>query len=613
MSSSNPAPSVHPPSESTSTEYQSSQRSSHGRLDEAFTQQWRVSQPTLSILFLLVLLVGAFLRLYQLGIESFSYDEGIMIEATSSGWATVMANLARGRPPLIVLLGFGWIQLVGESELAVRLLPALMGIISIGLIFRIGQMLLNDVAGLIAAAVLSISAFHLFHSQDYRYYSLLTLMTLGSTYFYLRCFVLTVIKTTPSQSALPRTAQTGHGDAQWQRRQWIEWSFYVLFSALVYYAHYQGVFALVAQGLFFLTIWFRVSGKLRWRWFFSQIAIGLFLLPSFFRVLLDFTAGSQDGDFQGTIGALGNLGPLSDPPFWLPFHTLLVKYNFISISVFRQWPVVLACGLLLLIGITVAFRQSRNAKQPIFPSISLGALPWTQLRFLILWALCPVFIPFFLSKILSPMYLPRYTISALPAVCLALTVLFIAIRKVVPLWASLGILLILSAPGIATYYENDYKDQWRIAAEYVHDDPSLALTDEDRRAAENPRFVFVSVNNETADRIQLLFGRYFVQADAHSGIQNEVQNEAAAALMAESCALSAGLAEAEVLPSDLAICFGEDSRDSDVIWMITRTAKEGPQLQIEDRLLASVPAGWELVHDERFSGVVARLYNATSG
>ena len=58
----------------------------------------------------LILLLAATLRFYHLGTESFSYDEGIMIDVTGS-LDNVIANVAKGRPPLIVIAGYIWVNI----------------------------------------------------------------------------------------------------------------------------------------------------------------------------------------------------------------------------------------------------------------------------------------------------------------------------------------------------------------------------------------------------------------------------------------------------------------------------------------------------------------------
>lgn len=578
-----------------------------------------------------ILAVATCLRLYQLGAESFSYDEGIMIEATSSGWDEVWANVTRGRPPLIVITGFIWVNLFGESELAVRLLPALMGILSVGLLFGTGHILFNAKIGLLSAAVMAIATFHIFHSQDYRYYSLLTMMALLSFLFY-SLFL--------------------KDDQETDKQRWTIWVGYVLCSGLVYYTHYQGVFLLVAQGLFFLTRWLVSSPSLRWRWFSSQLTIALLLLPSLLKIVGDFTAGSDSGEFKGSIGAMGNLGPLSDPELWLPFHTLFVKYFFISIGNLFYWPSLLVALTLLIGGFLYGWLNRRRVSAKELESGDTATMlknkpsamnrwfetqtaslsneglaypvsepPTTanptsetpvlnskaSLVLVLLWVIVPVFLPFLLSKIFGPMYLPRYTIGALPAMSISVALVMSQLHRWVPLWASYGALLIMVLPGLMMYYETDFKDEWRSAATYV----ASQLSDRDR-------LLFASVNNETGDRIQSLFLRY-LEPSVHSGFKDGIQDGKQATVQPDlaiigmerlddwrspKCTVSAGLTPSEQIQPQFVSCMA----DGNTLWLISRPAKPGPQGAVEEMLLSSVPIEWVLVDEERFSGVMVRRY-----
>jgi hypothetical protein len=65
------------------------------------------------------------------------------------------------------------------------------------------------------------------------------------------------------------------------------------------------------------------------------------------------------------------------------------------------------------------------------------------------------------------MYVDKYTISASPALYLLLALGITTASEVVPEFISLGVLVILVAPGLQHYYVTDVKEQWREAAAYV--------------------------------------------------------------------------------------------------------------------------------------------------
>ena len=173
---------------------------------------------------LAVILLGAGLRLYDLGAESFWIDEVVMVNLTRGSWEALLESLARARPPLFPASGFLWVRLVGSSEFAVRFLSAMAGILAIPLLYAIGRKLFDKNVALIGAFFFSLSLFHIYHAQTYRYYAWVTLLTLAS-------YLLFVL---------------------WLEHGGITRFFaYIIASILLFHTHTYSLFALVAQGLFF--------------------------------------------------------------------------------------------------------------------------------------------------------------------------------------------------------------------------------------------------------------------------------------------------------------------------------------------------------------------------
>ena len=508
----------------------------------------------------LIILLATTLRLYNLGTESFSYDEGIMIDATGSGIAQVIADVRRGRPPVLVIIGFLWVSLFGTSEIASRSLPALLGILSIPLVYIIGKELFNHTTygqriGLVGAFLLSISLFHIYHSQDYRYYALLGLMSLLLLFFYIRAL---------------HTGQTKYFVG------------FIISGILLYYTHYQGVFVLIAQGIHFLLQGYKYPRRTRIGWFISQWGIILGLSISLLKIWADYRMGAATGNFQGSLGALGSLGPLSDPPWWIPLHTLLVGYLFISIENLLNWRAIVASGSFLLIA-TLLYKvwtgepvrpRSTESNTPISASDSVDrSTTSSAILLLFCWMLCPILIPFLLSKLIGPMYLPRYTIGALPAFCLLAGLLSISIRRILPEIATVGAVTILVLPGLYTYYAQPVKEQWPEIATFIE-------------AEEQPteRIIFVSFNNEPAERIQSVFSRYY-QGDL------------------STCTIDAGYLSPDKALAALDACQSTSKR----LWLVTRTVN--PQARaMPNKLFIDPPnSPWRVLTEQEHVRVAVRL------
>ncbi|RKY36518.1 MAG: hypothetical protein DRP78_03400 [Candidatus Omnitrophota bacterium] len=129
-----------------------------------------------------IIVLGAFLRIYNLGAESLWYDEvGSIDQATRS--LPVLFSKFHLSPLYFVLLKY-WMRLFGASEFVLRLPSVLFGVGALFLIYKIGQMLFNTRVGLLSSLILAISPFHLFYCQEARHYSLFIFLTLLSNFFF---------------------------------------------------------------------------------------------------------------------------------------------------------------------------------------------------------------------------------------------------------------------------------------------------------------------------------------------------------------------------------------------------------------------------------------------
>jgi len=115
-----------------------------------------------------VLVLALLLRLYGLN-GCFSNDEPLTYKAASGTfWAAVTSQSY----PIATI--FAWVSLqFGEGEVVLRLPSLIVGMASILLIYLAAKKLYGPTAGLLAAAMLSVSPFHIEHCQNARYYSYL--------------------------------------------------------------------------------------------------------------------------------------------------------------------------------------------------------------------------------------------------------------------------------------------------------------------------------------------------------------------------------------------------------------------------------------------------------
>jgi mannosyltransferase len=139
-----------------------------------------------SILFFLVL-AGAFLRLYTLSFNSLWIDEiyTLTISGLSPGEIWQVSTTTDFMPPL-----FYWIEhfmlMIGNSEMVLRIVPALFGILLIPVAYLIGKEFADENTGLVMATLFTFSPFLIRYSQEARSYMPALFFVALAFLFYLR-------------------------------------------------------------------------------------------------------------------------------------------------------------------------------------------------------------------------------------------------------------------------------------------------------------------------------------------------------------------------------------------------------------------------------------------
>lgn len=123
---------------------------------------------------------AAGLRLARLGSEGLWNDEcATAIWARLPGPELLAALRVDNHAPLFFFLERAVTAVLGYGEAALRLLPALAGIATVGLAAVVGARIVSRRAGLLAALLLAISPLHLHYSQEAKSYALQMLLALA--------------------------------------------------------------------------------------------------------------------------------------------------------------------------------------------------------------------------------------------------------------------------------------------------------------------------------------------------------------------------------------------------------------------------------------------------
>jgi mannosyltransferase len=129
-------------------------------------------------LIIAILILGSFLRFYNLGEKSLWSDEIASVRDSQS----LGTALNAGHPPLFFIV-LNIFRYFGNEEFLLRLPSAIFGILTILLIYEIGKSFFGSKEGLIAAFLLSISLFHIDYSQQARMYTIFAFFSMLSLIF----------------------------------------------------------------------------------------------------------------------------------------------------------------------------------------------------------------------------------------------------------------------------------------------------------------------------------------------------------------------------------------------------------------------------------------------
>jgi mannosyltransferase len=212
----------------------------------------RVQKVAAPLLLLAVTLLGAALRFYAIGQKGLWLDEAFSVWLGGHRLPEMWSWIARidQHPPLYYTLLNLWMRMGNDAE-TVRLLSAVVGTLTIPVIFLLGQRLAGLLTGLMAALILAVSPFHVRFAQEARMYALLALAAAAA----MACLACLLRKTTAG--AVHASPARPEQDELPLRRRWV-WTGYVVFTAAAMLTHSTALLLPVAMNLFVLgLIWRR--------------------------------------------------------------------------------------------------------------------------------------------------------------------------------------------------------------------------------------------------------------------------------------------------------------------------------------------------------------------
>lgn len=379
-------------------------------------------------LLILILFLAYFLAVSGIDRESLWRDEVDSIRFASDSWQQIkaggslkeVAGQLAGyltRPgwngPLYFLALEPWLQLAGQSELALRYPSALAKVLAAALLFVVGARLFRPQVGLAAACLAAVNPYLVWYAGEGKMYAVVTALALLSTYLLLRALALG------------------------GKRFWIG---YVLVTSLLFYTHILTPLLLPVQAILALLLYPKVVRSTA-AWL-SLGALTLPYLPLFIWQWPHLAQPAQTGF-----------------PF-VPLGTMLQRLGEVFSRGLVGWQAVTPLALLagaMVLNVFTGREQKR--------STGLARLA------LFVWALLPA-AELYLVSLRRPLFTERYLIWTLPAWLLlaAAGVVWLAsrgrgLKTAAGVW--FGGLAVVSLIGIAYQWITPVRADFRSAAGVV--------------------------------------------------------------------------------------------------------------------------------------------------
>jgi hypothetical protein len=366
-----------------------------------------------------VTLLALGLRTFAINSQSFWYDEAVTAENAEASYKDIFLGRAKdqGNPPFHTLLVRLWSAQFGHSEVGMRSLSVVCGVLAVPLLALLGRRLVGPAPGLLASTLLAISPLEIELSNEARTYALLHLLVI--------------------QSHLSLT--------RWvQEHRLSDLALYSLTLYLSCYSHYYALALPMIHGVALV-----VSGRgwATFRLWLGAIVVAVLLWSSWLPSFVD----------QLTLP--GNLQRLPGESWKAQFLATPVAFGLGRTFAWRgssTWMFVLALvGVFITLGIPAIRGFAALRHRPLFNGVLLAG-----------WFLVPILGPLILALLGTTIYSHRYGSIGLPAflliVGLGLEQLRPPLRSVM-----IGLLLALTAVSLFRYATRPVKDDWRPAAHVI--------------------------------------------------------------------------------------------------------------------------------------------------
>lgn len=382
-----------------------------------------------SNVFIFILALSLFLRIFLLDFESLWLDEGSSIKfAKLSIPELIKSSQADGNPPLYYLILHFWIKIFGDSEFSVRFLSVIFGMLVVVAVYWFCFEFWGREVAIFSSFITGISVFQIFYSQEARMYALLCLLSIISFLYFVKIL---------------RQGEFKH------------YVFYALTNILLLYTHLYAFFTIFAQ-----LIFVAFQKRKRLKVFLTLLSISfLFFIPRFLIVVKQVDEILISGKFwlprPDFIDVLKTLIQFAGATYPMP------RDEFGNVILSRFIIEYLSSAILLLIMLAMVILSIFNFKGFNHEKREIYVIFW-------LWFIVPILVPFVLSQFLTPFYFTRYAIaSSVAFYCLA-SIGFENYNGRFKRYI-VYVVLFLSAINLGWYYGKTNKEKWREAVKFIEE------------------------------------------------------------------------------------------------------------------------------------------------
>ena len=439
-----------------------------------------IKKRTRNVIIFLIILLGFSLRFYNLAEESLWIDE-------------IEGSILIAKQPITYLLNpdvdttvstyhiisHYWMQIFGQSEFSIRFPALIFGVLSIFMIYKLGKVLFNLEIGLLSALILAISPFHIHYSQEARPYSLLMVLSLISTYYFVK-----FIKSHHEKNFRGKFNSLSHKILSFLKNKKII-GIYIASTLIGIYTHYFIFFLLIFHNIYFFI--YNIKNKyLVKNWLISQSII-----------LLIFSLYNPFFSKHIIWGLNGGFTYIDQYFSWFSIiktlHIFILDYSFFNsnycipcfrVNIFIIFLVGIVSLSLIFLGIKSLFTYKKNVKEVIYKN--------EKLIFLILYLLIPLVTLYAISFII-PLFQTRYVIYSSAPLYILISIGISGFKKRSKI-SLVFILIFLFSFVLFGYYKDVTKEQWREASDFI-----------DKYSKENDVIVYV--------RSTFVFDYYDVKID----------------------------------------------------------------------------------------------------